>query len=84
MTPLQIEILLHCYYSQCLWPRHSPASDEGHSILTNAGLIQFDGGRGYYTATSKGHAHVSQLCRLPLPVSAWVTEDGAEIPMLVP
>ena len=78
MTPNAIEILLHCHTTATPHPRENyPAvKEELRSLLHNC-LIEKDGATGLYRTTSRGRAHVAQLCGLAWPVErrVWVGPD---------
>ena len=75
-SPLQIIIMLICYYSPkpvseidvSRW--HSQAADEIREQLRRDGLID-DSNR----ATERGRAWVDYICRTPLPVQSWILPE---------
>lgn len=79
MTPNDIEILIHCHVSPAVHPRaDAPAVQQALRSLETNGLIEQRDGEGYST-TSRGQAHMEQLCGLAWPVEAWVGADGKVI-----
>ena len=81
MTPVTIELLLKAYYlGDGIQLGQSQAHDEGIRYLESNGLIRYDVDT--FRATEKGHAMVSMICRIPIPVkkTVWVdpreTEEG--------
>lgn len=70
MTPLEIEVLLHCYYSPEHWTKHhkeSNASDEAHMYLHGQKLIE-NCEYGYKT-TERGRFMVKEgLMKVNIPV----------------
>lgn len=79
-TPVTVEVLLHCYVSPNLHPRHdAPSVRQAFKDLSEAGLIAPDDKKplsGIYHTTDRGDAHVHQLCNLALPSQAWVGANG--------
>lgn len=75
MTPLQIRILLHHYYTPLAWDEPSPAADEEIGYFAAQGLLadRQAGKEGYsrYEITPRGTAFVLALMAVPLPVAAW-------------
>lgn len=81
MTPNAIEILIHCHVCPLPHPRcDAPdVADELRSLQAN-GLIEPEPGMaGGFRTTSRGQAHIEQLCRTPWPVQVWVGADGKQI-----
>ena len=75
MTPLQIEVLLHCATSGSPFPRaDAPAVVEAIKYFLNNYLIE--GSDDYYTTTDRGEALVNLLCQVSFPVKGWVDKDG--------
>ncbi len=76
MTPNDIEILLHCYYSPEPHPRfNAPAVEEGLQMLLNLELIERFSGDIFVT-TERGKSHIRQLCDLPFPIKQRVNYKG--------
>lgn len=73
MSPLQIEVMLHHYYTPLKWPRDAVP---GFSWLVDAKLLMVDDdpseGESPYTITDRGRAYVQILLSAPLPESAWL------------
>ena len=75
MTPTDIEALLRCAI-------HTATMVGPHNIITLAPLLQkglvvlVDESSATYITTDKGNAHISQLCKLALPVPVWADADG--------
>ncbi|MFA7291889.1 MAG: hypothetical protein WC023_06530 [Rhodocyclaceae bacterium] len=81
MSPSDIEVLLHCYYSPEPHERlEAPAVRDAIDRFLAAGLIapNADAER-TWRVTKRGEAHVRQLCALPLPEPAWVDAHGEVI-----
>jgi len=79
MTPNDIEVLLHCYYSPEPHPRvDSTAVLESLRSMKQNGLIEPRDTDVYHT-TDRGAAHVKQLCSLAWPVQVWVNDKGEVI-----
>jgi len=77
MTPNDIEILIHCNVSPSKHPRYDHNKDVFDGFVAD-GLVVHKGD-GVYHTTSRGHAHVQQLCGLPLPIVQYVRFDGSII-----
>jgi predicted transcriptional regulator len=76
---MEMEILLHCYYSPSPPPRIGvPAVYDAIKKMVKQGLVE-DGGGPVYPCTSRGKAHVRQLCNLKYPTEAWVDSNGKVI-----
>lgn len=79
-TPVNVEVLLHCYVSPNRHPLHdAPAVRQAFKDLHEADLIAPDDAdplSGIYQTTERGDAHINQLCNLALPVQAWVGANG--------
>lgn len=76
MTPCQLEVLLHHYYSPEPLLRDSRAYLEAQSMLVGQGLIEPSGEPGCYQATPRGRVYVEALQAVPLPkmASYWEVE----------
>jgi len=75
MTPLELEVLIHCYVTPELHPRiHAPAVKEAHEFFEEIGLIEQQ--KDFYSTTDRGKAYISMLCSLPLPEQKWVNQFG--------
>lgn len=75
MTPLEIEVLIHCHVSPFEHPRaNATAVSEALRTLEVNGLIEQR--LGHYTTTDRGAAHIHQLCTTPWPVQKWVDAQG--------
>ncbi len=75
MTPLNIEVLLHCYTSRAIFSRaDAPAVQETIDLFLKENLIEAS--EDYYSTTERGAALVWLLCSTPLPEQRWVDEDG--------
>lgn len=72
MTILELEVLLHHYYSPSAYPHISEAARKATAHLVAEGMIRPDG-EGVYTATptTRGMCYVKALKNLPLPVMSW-------------
>lgn len=78
MTPNDIEILIHCH----VCPAPHPRIAHNGNVITKfiqLGLIEEADKRNCYRTTSRGAAHVEQLCNLALPTQAWIGADGKVI-----
>ena len=78
MTPLEINLMLHCYYSPADdETRYSSAGRSGMQHLESNGLIEHNDGA--WQATKRGQAYVEMLTRVPFPVAGWVNPDTKEL-----
>ena len=76
MTPLEIEVLLHIYYRADPPPRlQAPAVQSAIAWFRDLDLIRA-GEDEVYKITSRGKAHINQLCALDIPTEAWAGSDG--------
>ncbi len=79
MSPLEINFLLHCYYSPEPHERiDAPAMGSVVTNLIAEGLIVANG-KDIWKTTDRGNAHVEQLCNLPFPRLEWIGYDGKTI-----
>jgi hypothetical protein len=79
MTPNDIEVLIHCYVSPAPHPRaDAGAVAESIANFIVEGLIIEDAD-GSYSVTTRGKAHIKQLCSTPFPVEGWVDQNGSVI-----
>ena len=84
MTPLHIQLLLHCH--AICEPIKGDTATKGQYLidLEQSGLIKPDeeaAGRptsGWVT-TERGRAHIEQMLALPLPVMVWADFQGRPI-----
>lgn len=77
MTPNEVEFLIHCHTIPNVHPRmDAPAVQRARDFMVEQDLIFKMGGQKYYATTSRGKAHVQQICDLSLPNQAWVGSDG--------
>lgn len=80
MTPIDLEVLIHCHVSPERHPRaDTSAVRESLATLYRQGLIHrssLDCSEiGIFETTTRGAAHIKQLCNLQLPRAMWI--DGA-------
>lgn len=74
-TPVEIEALLHVYYSPVPHPnRQSAAMQCAYFRFIRAEMIVPDG-KGHFNCTDKGHAWVEMICHTPFPESQTVWVD---------
>lgn len=81
MTPVEIEVLLHCYYSPEPIPRlNVPAVSSAVQKLHNLKLIEITTDS-TYTATSRGRAMVELIKAVPIPIqkTVWVHPITEEV-----
>lgn len=84
MCPLEIEIMLHHYYTPSVWPRRSEAADEYMRVLLHMEMLREWGPNDRpanidsspYKIAERGMAYVQMLMRMPLPQPAWVDGEG--------
>ena len=81
-SPVNLEILLHCYYSPEPLPRYdAPATKEGVLYLLRNDMISIEGyvkeeSKDIYRATAKGEFYIKHLMTVPFPISTWSIPDG--------
>lgn len=76
MTPLEIEVLLHCYTCPAPHPRiEAPEVVRTIKTFESIGIIEKTWGDCYHT-TERGKAMVRLLCSIPFPKQQWVDEHG--------
>lgn len=81
-SPVNLEILLHCYYSPEPPPRYNaPATKEGVLYLLNQDMIKITGyvaaeSKDIYGTTEKGEFFIKHLMTVPFPISTWSIPDG--------
>ena len=81
MTPSDIEVLLHCYYSPTPHPRRqAPAIAESLNSFLDLGAIQPSTRPGTpdgtFSTTPLGSAWVKALCAVPPPKRVFLDEQG--------
>ena len=80
MTPCEIEVMLHCYYSLVPHPRlRYPAINEALNNLWNLNLIK-PTKENVFGATEKGKAWVAMICATPIPVLEWLDPRTGRAP----
>ena len=78
MTPLEIEVLLHCHTCPTPHPRaNAPAVVEALNWFEFERIIEPH--EDYYYTTSRGKALVAVLRSVPLPQQQWVDQYGKVI-----
>jgi len=85
LSPAEIEVLLHCYYSPEKHPRiDTPCVRACLANLELCGLIEKQVYKSEiditnlstHKTTKRGEAHINQLCNLPLPKLVWADHNG--------
>ena len=81
MSPAAIEVLIYFHVSPCYHPnREAPVVKEAISFFLKRGLIvkaqNESRGKGSYTTTSKGAAHIKQLVNTDFPEQQWIDAQG--------
>lgn len=80
MSPSDIEVLIHFHVCPDPHPRtDAPAVIEAVDTFLSAGLIEKRPGAGNeecYMTTSRGRAHIGQLCNTIWPQQAWIDQTG--------
>ena len=82
MTPLMIEILIHCHTSPSVNPRfEAPAVQEAYQYFLDKGVIEPTGKADIFKTSQRGRLHMEQLCSLPMPEkkTIWVDRFGMEL-----
>lgn len=72
MTPKEIEVTLHYYWSPDQYTEMCQADADAHQFLLRAGMLVKDGD-GRYEATAMLQFYVKHLCsiKLPVQITAW-------------
>lgn len=73
LTPYELEILLHVYYSPNFLPPNDEAWRMARNRLFQRELLK-DKPCSTYRITERGRAYIEHLLRQPLPVCKWVCE----------
>jgi len=85
MTPLEIDVLLHCHVRPAPHPRiNAPAVVEAIEMFLDKGIIErhsacnraFLNVGMYYQTTDRGKAIVKLLCSTPFPTQKWVDQNN--------
>jgi len=85
MTPLHINILLHCYTRTAeIEHQNTAVIAEVITCFLNNNLIELADsdpivGEKIYHTTAKGYAYVQLLCKVQMPNLVYVDENGEEI-----
>lgn len=81
LTPNDLEVLLHCYYSPERHPRHHATAVLGAiEMWIHHGCIEVDGKRTQcYNVTSRGTKFIEMLLETPLPVRVEQWFDPREL-----
>ena len=75
MTPLEIEVLIHCHTCNAPHPRlNAPAVAGAIRDFENEGVVRPYAD--YYKTTDKGKAMVILLCSIPFPTQQWIDQYG--------
>ena len=77
-NPVEIKILLDCYYQSGPIFIHTPAEGEAIQQLVNLNLI-ISVGDSVMKITDKGIAFVNLILSLELPIEVWVDSHGTII-----
>lgn len=83
MTIVDIEVLLHYYYSPEVYPGWTPAVEMALKALRSKGLLQTRSEKSQYGSefevTAKGGAWIEAIRNMPLPVeeTKWVIPERA-------
>lgn len=77
MTPLELEILIHCYVCSEPFPRaHAPAVEEATDRFVAHGIIESAPGNRCYMVTEKGGVWLKIILRTPMPKAVWMDAQG--------
>ena len=76
MTPAQIEVALHYFHRENLFPHGSPEHKDAHADLVREGLLERSDI--LYKRTDRLVAYVQMLSNTPLPVRRWVDPRGEQ------
>ncbi|GEM70918.1 MULTISPECIES: hypothetical protein [Sphingomonas] len=75
-SPLNLEMLLHAYYSAAPYPGCSKPISEGRAMLFRHGLIDCEDAM--CRATEKGRFFVGHLLAVPFPVETYRIPDAGD------
>lgn len=83
MTPIQAQVLLHCFYACDDYPGgNTPAVKDAYNWLELHGLIGLEldekAGKSYVRTTERGATLVQAMIGTPMPVQAWVIPSPPE------
>jgi len=74
LTPMQLDQLLHYYYSAEPYPSSEAADANIQDLIEHGLILPYSGSVAYlYHVTKRGEAYVNTMLELPLPVQVWVT-----------
>lgn len=78
LTPLELEVLLHCYYRPERHPEldHSQAVSNAFYRFAAEGIIRAHIEHDHYVLTGKGRAWVQMILSTPQPRQAWIDQHG--------
>ena len=77
MTPLDIEVLIHCHVCPAPHPKlGAPAVEEAIRMFEHNKIIEREEDLGCYRTTDRGKALVRILCSTPFPEQRWVDQNG--------
>ena len=81
VTPLQLEILLHCYYSPQPWrgDRSLTPYKQAIQYFLESEMIEVSG-KEYeevYDITERGHAYIEAILGLPFPTKTWIVKKAS-------
>lgn len=71
ITPIQLECLLHHYYSTEKWPLNNPAQAEAIIFLKIHELVRWDNHNNVHKVTDRGMCYLDHIFKLPFPVNKW-------------
>ena len=75
MTPLEIEVLIHCHSCPAPHPRlNAPTVAGTITEFKNQEVIRRV--KNYWETTDKGKAMIRLLCSIPLPTQQWIDQYG--------
>lgn len=76
LTPLELDVLIHCYVSPAPHPRQ-----DAESVMAACARLYLDeviepSDHGGWQTTDKGRAWLAAILRTPMPRQAWVDATG--------
>jgi hypothetical protein len=78
-NPLNLSVLLHCYYSPEPHPRiNSPAVQDALNYLLRTNMISGGDNDNIFHTTPRGEAYIKYLMALPFPEQHWIMPNGQQ------
>ncbi len=71
MTPLELNMLLHCYAHADPLPLPSDVHKQALEWFIKDGFVKATATKGCYVTDERGHAYVQALMSIPYPQKTW-------------